>query len=101
MNGSANEGTRNPQVIVEMQECALSVAHAWADRGKVKMYVCIGLFLTIAVAFGSPFFWDSAADPSQYASITNLVSSVLFLGTGWLIDRRIQQNKAKRAATEI
>ncbi|HAY44381.1 MAG TPA: hypothetical protein DCY59_12965 [Micrococcaceae bacterium] len=65
------------------------------------MYVFIGFFLMIVVAFGSPYFWDSATDPSRYTAITNSVASVLFIGTGWLIDRRIELNKAKRAAADI
>lgn len=65
------------------------------------MYVFIGIFLMIVVAFGSPYFWNSSADPSLYSAITTSVASVLFIGTGWLIDRRIQQNKAKRTAAEI
>lgn len=65
------------------------------------MYVFIGVFLMIAVAFGSPYFWDSASDPSLYSAITNSIAAVLFIGTGWLIDRRIQQNKTNRAAAEL
>ncbi|HJX78533.1 MAG TPA: hypothetical protein VJ369_09625 [Glutamicibacter sp.] len=65
------------------------------------MYVCIGIFLMITVAFASPYIWDSTADPSLYISITNSVASVLFVGTGWLVDRRIQRSKAKLEADEI
>ena len=65
------------------------------------MYVFIGTFLMIIVAFASPYFWDSSADPSRYTSITNAVASVLFIGTGWLVDRRIRQSKAKHEANEI
>ncbi|WP_333615161.1 hypothetical protein [Glutamicibacter sp.] len=55
----------------------------------------------ITVAFASPYIWDSTADPSLYISITNSVASVLFVGTGWLVDRRIQRSKAKLEADEI
>lgn len=61
------------------------------------MYVAIGVVLTIVIAFGSPYFWNFSTNPSLFSALTTGTASLLFIGTGWIIDRRRKKEKSANA----
>ncbi len=52
------------------------------------MFVGIGSVLSIAIAFASPYFWDSSENPSLFSALTTLFAFLVFCGGGSLLDRR-------------
>ncbi|WP_159609871.1 hypothetical protein [Glutamicibacter sp. JC586] len=58
------------------------------------LFLGIGIAMSIAVAFGSPFLWDSSAHPALYSSLTTAVAFTLFCSLGSWIDRRRKKDQS-------
>lgn len=51
------------------------------------MYLGIGFVLSLAIAFDSPYFWDSTANPALYSSLTTSTAFAVLCGSGIVVDR--------------
>lgn len=51
------------------------------------MFLGIGFVLYLAIAFASPYLWDSTANPALYSALTTAAAFAAFCGLGFAIDR--------------
>lgn len=58
------------------------------STGRLPMFLGIGFVLSLAIAFGSPYLWDSSENPALLAALTTAVAFLVLCGGGLLLDRR-------------